>query len=277
MRKEKKQKKKSSLKKIFIIFLVIFSPLILYFFLRVPPLQREEPRQVVRLPMPKPKAIPKVRPPLLSIIIDDGGYNLENIKKILALGRPLTFAILPEAPYSRETALLVHQKGNQVLLHLPMEPKEGNNSPVEKNMIRCGMPPPEIKKFVQDALKQIPEARGINNHMGSKATEDPQVMEVLKKEKMFYIDSNTSLGTVGPTLAGQKGVPFARNERFIDREKNVIAIKQAIRQAIKKAQKEGRVVIIGHPFPETKEAIAEMIPEIERQGIRLVFASEVVG
>jgi polysaccharide deacetylase 2 family uncharacterized protein YibQ len=102
-------------------------------------------------------------------------------------------------------------------------------------------------------------------------------MEVLKKEKLFYIDSNTSLRSVGPLLAEKNGVPFARNEKFIDQEKNVNAIKRAIRQGVKKAQKEGKVVLIGHPYAETEQALKEMISEIERQGVRLVFASEVVG
>ncbi|MGC8811668.1 MAG: divergent polysaccharide deacetylase family protein [bacterium] len=225
--------------------------------------------------------MPKISAPMLALIIDDGGYNLENFKRILALGKPITYAILPEAPYTRETILLARQKRQQVLLHLPMEPKEGNHAPWEKNMIRCDMSPPQIKSIIQNALKQVPEARGINNHMGSKATENPQVMkvlmEVLKKEKLFYIDSNTSLGSVGPFLAQKNGVPFARNEKFIDQEKNVKAIKRAIRQAIKKAQKEGKVVIIGHPYVETEQALEEMISEIEKQGVSLVFASEVVG
>jgi hypothetical protein len=46
---------------------------------------------------------------------------------------------------------------------------------------------------------------------------------------------------------------------------------------MRKAKKEGKAVAIGHPHPLTARAIKEMIPEIEREGIRLVFASEVVG
>lgn len=255
---------------LFAIFVVVV--LIIWYLILRP---TEEPRQVVRLPMPKAPY------PRMALIIDDGGYNLENFKKILDLKKPITYAILPEAPYTRETSLLARQKGNEVLLHLPMEPKEGNHAPLENNMIRCHMTPQQIKSIIYNALRKVPEARGINNHMGSKATENQQVMkalmEVLKKEKLFYIDSNTSLGSVGPLLAAQNDVPYARNERFIDQEKKVSAIKHAIRQAMKKAQKEGRVVIIGHPYAETGQALAEMIPEIEKEGIRLVFASEVVG
>lgn len=274
LRNKKNIKKKKARINLYILSLIALSVLVGLLIWKLTPPRLEEPRHVVRLPMPP------IPPPMLAIIIDDGGYNLENIKRILALGKPITYAILPEAPYTGETSLLARQKGNQVLLHLPMEPKEGNHAPLERNMIRCSMSPQQIKSIIYKALKQVPEAKGINNHMGSKATENQQVMQalmnVLKKEKLFYIDSYTSLKTVGPILAVQNGVPFARNERFIDQERSASAIKQAIRQAVKKAQKEGKVVIIGHPYEETVPALEEMIPEIERQGIRLVFAAEVV-
>ncbi len=273
-RKKNKGKKISRIK-LYLSFFVVLSFLGAIIIWKKSPWQREEPRPVVRVPMPE---IPS---PMMALIIDDGGYNLENFKNILALGKPITYAILPEAPYTRETYLLTHQKKQQILLHLPMEPKEENHAPLERNMIRCQMAPAQIKNFIHYALQKVPEARGINNHMGSRATENPKVMkvlmEVLKEERLFYIDSNTSSKSVGPALAAQNGVPFARNEKFIDQEKNVQAIKQAIRQAMKKARKEGKVVVIGHPYEETRQALEEMLPEIERQGIRLVFASEVVG
>lgn len=275
LRKRKKDShKKTKRIKLFILSLITMSILAFLLIRGLPPPPLEERRRVVRLPMPK---IPS---PMMALIIDDGGYNLENFKRVLDLGKPITYAILPEALYTQETYLLARQKGNQVLLHLPMEPQEGNHAPLENNMILCHMPPHQIKNIIYNSLKQVPEVRGINNHMGSKATENHKVMkalmEVLKKEKLFYIDSNTSLKSVGPLLAAQNGVPFARNERFIDQEKNVSAIKRAIRKAIKKAQREGKVVIIGHPYAETGQALEEMISEIEREGIRLVFASEVV-
>jgi hypothetical protein len=117
--------------------------------------------------------------------------------------------------------------------------------------------------------------------MGSKATEDPRVMkalmEIIKKEGLFYVDSHTSPRTVGPQAARQAGVAFGSNDRFIDQEKDLEAIKKAIRLAMKKAKREGKAIAIGHPHPLTARAIREMIPEIEGAGIKLVFASEVVG
>ncbi|MDH4266736.1 MAG: divergent polysaccharide deacetylase family protein [Deltaproteobacteria bacterium] len=219
--------------------------------------------------------------PKLALIIDDGGYNIENFKEMLGTGKRITYAILPNTPHAREAALMAYRDGSEVMLHLPMEPKEEEWYSLEKDTVRTGMDAKRVQKILEDALKQVPHVRGVNNHMGSKATEDPQVMEtlmqVLKKEGLYFIDSHTSFQTLGPEMARKVGVASRRNDKFIDREKKIEAIKNAIRLAMRKAKQEGRAVAIGHPHPLTARAIKEMISEIEKEGIRLVFASEVVG
>ncbi|MBI5968712.1 MAG: divergent polysaccharide deacetylase family protein, partial [Deltaproteobacteria bacterium] len=193
----------------------------------------------------------------------------------------MTFAILPNTPHAREAALLAHQNGSEVMLHLPMEPKEGEQYSLEKGTVLTGMRAERVQRILQDDLKQIPHVRGVNNHMGSKATEDPKVMqalmEVLRKEKLYFIDSHTSPRTLGPETARRAGVAHAQNYKFIDYEKDRETIKETIRSAMRKAKREGKAVAIGHPHPLTAQAIKEMILEIEKEGIRLVFASEVVG
>lgn len=200
---------------------------------------------------------------------------------MMGMGKPMTFSVLPGAPHAREVALMVHQRGFEVMLHLPMEPKEGEQYSMEKDTVLAGMRPQTVQKILQEALKRIPHVRGVNNHMGSKATEDQELMQALmatlKKEGLYFIDSQTSSRSLGPETARRAGVASGRNNRFIDPEKNLPAIKGAIRSAMKKAKREGKAVAIGHPHPLTALAIKEMMPEIEREGIQLVFASEVVG
>jgi polysaccharide deacetylase 2 family uncharacterized protein YibQ len=219
--------------------------------------------------------------PRLALIIDDGGYNTDKFKKMLGVGRPMTFAILPNTPHGKEAALMAHRAGCEVMLHLPMEPKEEEMYSLERDTVLTGMKPAEIQRILRHDLEQIPFVRGVNNHMGSKATEDPKVMQALmaalKKEKLYFIDSRTSPQSLGPEAARKAGVAFWQNDRFLDREENLEKIKKAARSAMRKAKKEGKAVAIGHPHPLTARAIRELIPELEKEGIRLVFASEVVG
>lgn len=285
--KKKGKRKKNNGRRVTFILIPVFLALSLAFFyiLKTASPGKKPGRQVVRISIPKEK-IPEEgagfrSSPQLALIIDDGGYNMENFKEMLGIGKPLTYAILPFTPHAREAALLAYRDGSEVMLHLPMEPKNGEQYSLEKNTVRTGMDSKRVQKILEDALKQVPHVRGINNHMGSKATEDPQVMEalmqVLKKEGLYFIDSNTSFQTLGPEMARKAGVASRRNDQFIDREKKIETIKNAIRLAMRKAKQEGRAVAIGHPHPLTARAIKEMISEIEKEGIRLVFASEVVG
>jgi polysaccharide deacetylase 2 family uncharacterized protein YibQ len=228
--------------------------------------------------------ITETKPPLsfrLAIIIDDGGYRLDYLQDALRLGKPLTFAILPGTPHAREAALLVHQKGGEVMLHLPMEPKEENHLPLEKNMVKSGMDSAAIQKILREGLSQIPHVRGVNPHMGSKATEDPGVMEaimdILKGGGLYYVDSHTSPHSAGMKAAQAKGVPAGQNGKFIDAVRKTENICEAIRSAAAAAKKRGKAIAIGHPDPVTLRALQEMVPEIEKAGIKLVFASEIVG
>lgn len=202
------------------------------------------------------------------------------MREMLALRKPLTFAILPHSPRGGEAAHLIHKHGAEVMLHLPMEPKEGSSAPREVDTILVGMRPARIQEILRRSLKQVPHVRGVNNHMGSKATEDAgtmrAVMEVLKKEGLYFVDSHTSAESVGEEMAKKIGVPFGRNGQFLDHNKDMAAIEEAIRLAMAKAKKQGRAVAIGHPQPLLAQAIRKMVPEIESEGIRLVLASEVV-
>jgi polysaccharide deacetylase 2 family uncharacterized protein YibQ len=246
-----------------------------------PSIPQEEKKVVEEKKEEKKKEPEKPSYPRLALIIDDGGYNTDKFKKMLGMGKPMTFAILPNTPRGKEAALMAHRAGCEVMLHLPMEPKEEEMYSLEIDTVLTGMKPAEIQRILQDDLEQIPFVRGVNNHMGSKATEDPKVMQALmaalKKDGLYFIDSHTSPQSRGPEAARKAGVAFWQNDRFLDRENNLEKIKKAIRLTVRKAKKEGKAVAIGHPHPLTAQAIREMIPEVEKEGIRLVFASEVVG
>jgi len=241
-----------------------------------PSIPKEEKKVVEEKKEPERPSYPR-----LALIIDDGGYNTDKFKKMLGMSKPMTFAILPNTPHGKEAAIMVHRAGGEVMLHLPMEPKEEEMYSLEIDTVLTGMKPAEIQRILRDDLEQIPFVRGVNNHMGSKATEDPKVMQALmaalKKDGLYFIDSHTSPQSLGPEVARKAGVAVWQNDRFLDREKSLEKIKRAIRRTMRKAKKEGKAVAIGHPHPVTAQAIREMIPEIEKEGIQLVFASEVVG
>ena len=215
----------------------------------------------------------------MAIIIDDFGYSAEAIPAFSQLSQPITFSVLPFRPYSNEAAANALSNGHQVMLHLPMEPLVATNG-TEPAVISSEMTEKQIKDAVINALSAIPGPVGVNNHQGSKATADQRVvravMSVIKQRNLFFVDSRTTAKSVAAATAKQFGVRTAENNLFIDNDPEINAIKSQLRQAVKMALKQKKIIIIGHARLSTATALREMLPEIQDHGVKLVFASQLV-
>lgn len=227
---------------------------------------------------------PKVSKPVkhgsIAIIIDDMGANTKDAERLLAIGMPVTFAIIPGLAHSRRVAELAHEKGRGVMIHLPMEPQGYPQQRLEKNGLLLSQSNEEISGRVNAYLKEIPYADGANNHMGSSFTEHEDkmlpVLDVLKRNGMFFVDSKTSSRSVGYPLAVRLGMQAGARNIFLDNEQTVDKIKTQLRAAASMANKRGRVIAICHPHPETIQALQELLPELKREGITFVTAAHLV-
>lgn len=230
-------------------------------------------------PQPTHPPHPAVSGARLAIILDDVGSDSSAVNTIFSLRYPLTLSILPNHPRSSEIARDAHQRGYQIMLHLPME-SVANEKP-EVQELRPGMSQSDIANTVASMLRTVPFAAGVNNHQGSLATSNPQLMAelmpVLRNHKLFFIDSRTSAATVAYDAAHSAGVPCAfRNVPFLDDVQEVSAVRHQLEIAAKDAHQKGQAVAIGHPHPATLRALAEFLPEAQAGGIQLVHASDLV-
>ncbi|HID57178.1 TPA: divergent polysaccharide deacetylase family protein [Candidatus Poribacteria bacterium] len=218
--------------------------------------------------------------PRISIIIDDMGRNTEAFERLVNLKTPITFSFLPGLPFTEEQSLKARAMGFDVMLHLPMEPKGYPQVNPGKPTVLCGMSDSEIERAVEKAIKLVPAAIGVDNHMGSKATEDERVMSsvlgVLKRHGLFFLDSLTTNRSVGYKLAKRLGVPTARNDLFIDNVRDTDAVLRYLNKLADIARRRGYAIGIGHPYPETISALERNIPRLKDDGIRFVSISELV-
>jgi uncharacterized protein len=219
--------------------------------------------------------------PRLAIILDDvGGDDARaTVDGIFALHYSLTVSILPSHPHSTQIAAEAHRRGYQVMLHLPME-AAGNEIP-ESRELRPGMSTEDISAELKQMLASVPYAVGVNNHQGSLATSDAnlmnELMPLLSARNLFFIDSRTTSATVAFDTARSDGVRTAfRNVPFLDDVRDVAAIRRQLSLALKDAREKGEAIAIGHPHPETLRALTEMLPEAQADGICLVHVSELV-
>lgn len=215
----------------------------------------------------------------LAIILDDLGTDRAAAEAILAMPYPLTISVLPNHAHSVEIAEEAHRRGYQVLLHLPMQ-AAGNEKP-ESQELRPGMAATDVALLVGQMLQAVPFAVGVNNHQGSQATSDPalmsELMPVLRDRQLFYVDSRTTAATVAFDIAREDRVRSAfRNVPFLDDVAEVAAVRKQLELALRGAREKGEAIAIGHPRPATLQALREVLPQAEAQGVHLVFASDLV-
>jgi len=215
----------------------------------------------------------------LAIILDDLGSDRAAADAIFAMPYPLTISVLPHHAHSVEIAEQAHRHGYEVLLHLPMQ--SVGNETREAQELHPGMPADDIPVLFEQMIESVPNATGVNNHQGSEATADPALMEelmpVLQKWNLFYVDSRTTAATVAYDTAQRLGVRSAfRNVPFLDDVREVSAVRKQIELALRGAKEKGEAIAIGHPHPATLEALSEVLPQAEARGVRLVYASDLV-
>jgi hypothetical protein len=238
-------------------------------------------------PAPQPEPVrqepsPWAEPPLakLAIVIDDFGLDKEIAKKFLDLPLSITFSVLPHQPHSKEIAQLVHSRRRQVMLHLPMEPQGYPKTKPGAGSLLLTMSSSRIKETISASLESHPHVAGVNNHMGSKFTEDEGSMRIVMKElthrKLFFLDSFTSPKSVGYSLAKEFKIPAGRRDIFLDHEISETAIRAQLKKAIRKARVEGSAIAIGHPHEATLRVLASEAQRFKEEKVAVVPAGELM-
>jgi polysaccharide deacetylase 2 family uncharacterized protein YibQ len=214
----------------------------------------------------------------IAIVIDDWGYNLNNMPIVDGINHPFTASILPNLKYSKDVAAKLHARGFEIILHLPMEPREKYG--LEKNTIRTSLDKAGIIKAINDDLANIFYAKGVSNHMGSRATEDTRTMTVvfkeLKSRHLFFLDSFVNPSSVCREVAVKVGIPFAKRDIFLDNKADKTYIEQQINKLKSRARNKGWAIGIGHDRKTTLEVLKKVMPDLAKEGYKLVFVSELV-
>jgi polysaccharide deacetylase 2 family uncharacterized protein YibQ len=257
---------------------------------RVPePERKEEARKdyiehqpyttVLPIPPKHPRKSP-IGPGTVAIIIDDMGSSVSEAKELMAIRLPLTFSIIPGLAHVKGVAEAAHAGGYQLMIHIPMEPKGYPKQRMEKYGLLLSQSDEEIRNRLMSFVKDVPYAKGANNHMGSRFTENGAKMETvlgfLKGKGLFFIDSRTTPHSVGSSLARELGVESASRNVFIDNTQDVTAIRGQLVQLAALARRKGAAIGICHPHKATIQALAEEMPELKKEGITFVYAEDLV-
>jgi hypothetical protein len=210
--------------------------------------------------------------PAISVIIDDLGVMRET-ERTVALPGPLTLAWFPFAPRLAEQVAAAAARGHETLLHMPMQSFSNSTLQTGPDPLRVDLPPAVNLQRLRAAIAAVPDAVGLNNHMGSVATRSVPLMtlvaEEIRRQGMLFLDSVVVPHSEGLPCALRAGVPAAGNDIFLDPIDTAIPVSEQLARVEAIARHRGYAITIGHPHPKTLDALAAWLPGVAAKGFVL--------
>ena len=245
------------------------------------PVSRQQPKETAPvLAVASPRKIPAAKA-YVAIVIDDWGYSTKNCQYLKSIKGPITVSVLPDLAHSDDVMQCAKESGEEIMLHLPMEARNNSDEYPPDYLLKTNMSPIKVDHLLSNILEKMPLVVGVNNHMGSKATEDKTMMSTvftqLKHRGLFFMDSRVTSKSICAPLAKQMGLAFASRDIFLDNANERSAIEREFADLVKVARKRGKAVAIGHDRSLTLQVIEERIPWLKEQGIELVTIKELIN
>lgn len=244
----------------------------------------------VPTPAPQPAApqadgfgfVPAKNGAVLCVVFDDGGQNISQLKKCVALPFPVTVAVLPRLAHSAESARIVRQSKNEVILHQPMQAMNLNVNP-GAGAIKPDMTENEVFATLSQNIAEIAPIAGMNNHEGSLITENEVlvsfILQAASEKGIYFLDSRTSSATKVPSVAMEMGMGWYQRDIFLDNQKTRENYLAELKKGLDIANKKGHVIMIGHVWSaESLPAfLEEAYPELALKGYRFSTVSKSGG
>ena len=216
--------------------------------------------------------------PVIAIVIDDAGLDVAAAERAINLPADITLAILPYAASAAGLAEAALASGDEVFVHMPMEPL-GLDDPGPGALTRH-LGDAELSARVRAAFARVPGASGMNNHMGSAFTSDARALRIALSamdEDALFLDSVTTGRSRAAAVADGLGLTALSRDIFIDHDDSAPAIAARLEELEALARRDGRAIAIGHPRALTLEALEAWMPEAQARGLRFVTMSAIAA
>ncbi|MDP4084134.1 MAG: divergent polysaccharide deacetylase family protein [Bacillota bacterium] len=219
-----------------------------------------------------------------AIIIDDFGGCTGGVEKFLDGDIRITAAVMPFTDHSTEHAKWAHKNGFEVMIHLPMQPIKGKRSWLGPKPITVDLSPKEVKEIVYEAIKNVPFAKGLNNHMGSLAVTNEEIVraivEVAKEKNLFIVDSGTSPNSKFPEISTELGVPLLKRDVFLDDISSPTHVRRQMERLAKITELKGKGLAIGHvgiKGDACSTGVFQSMEMLKNRNIKIVPVSELLA
>jgi polysaccharide deacetylase 2 family uncharacterized protein YibQ len=214
----------------------------------------------------------------VALVIDDLGERPEDLEPLLALGVPITYAVLPYEKHTKEVVAELRKRRVEMILHLPMQPLNGEDP--GPGALTVDMDEEQLRTATEAALSAVPGAVGVNNHMGSRLSENEHalvpVLQEIGRRGLFFLDSRTSASSLGYRTARALGLPAAERHVFLDRDPSPEGVRTQFQRLLELSRTRGAAVAIGHPLPDTLQVLTEEVPKAKEAGFVFVPVSDLL-
>ena len=217
----------------------------------------------------------------ICLIIDDFGYaHNETIDGYFSMDKDFTVAIIPGHIYSQSIGGIADSLGFEIIIHMPMEPYNYDNLSEKGFILSESLNANEVEERIDLAFLEIPMAVGMNNHQGSKAMANLQLMKnmarSLKKRDKFFLDSFTNPESRGFITMRRFGVKTELRQVFLDHIEDTLYIQNQLDSLVQLSHSMDVAIGIGHVKPITLEILKREIPRLKSEGYRFVPPSKIV-
>lgn len=225
--------------------------------------------------------------PQMAIVVDDfGSYDQSGVETLSKCKVPLTCAVLPNVDNTESNIKQFESLGHEIILHMPMSshvnlPEDWYGPVYIKN---TDSPKIACEK-ITSCLKQFPNVKGFNIHIGSGVSRNKTLMTAIydfaNKNNLYFLDSRTiETHATEDACLETESIYLGRNV-FLEADKNrsYAGVVSRLLEGAKIAQEEGFSIVIGHVGAEggenTATAILNTISKIEDMGVEVVPLSKI--
>ncbi len=217
-------------------------------------------------------------PARLFLVVDAFGSAASDTLggQFLALDVPLTGAVLPRMPSTKQWATRLHGKRYDVLAQIPMEPEGFPKRDAGPGAVLVDMPSGQIQRTVRKHLDEIPHAVGATSYQGAMALADgaamTAVMTELDRANAFWLDARIVPSSVAAERAAEAGVITFRIDQILEApgryDAQVKTLGRLLDDAVKLARRRGYAIVLVHPDRAGLDVLRREVPKLRQSGVR---------
>ncbi|NKB58147.1 MAG: divergent polysaccharide deacetylase family protein [Alphaproteobacteria bacterium] len=220
--------------------------------------------------------------PRIAIVMTGLGVSFNATESVVGvLPGEVTLAFAPYAQKLKEWIDAARGAGHEVLINLPMEPRDYPRSDPGPFGLLTGLDVEQNRRRLDWVLSRMTGYVGVTNYLGDRFTSSQSgmrpVLRELERRGLMFLDSMESNVSVGPKTAKSLNLPLAISDRAIDVITSRADIDRKLAELETIAKTQGVAVALARPYPVTIRRLQRWIRDLDEKGLALAPITAVVN